>query len=150
MSQLIRRTVPLLLVIGLLAGCLGVSPASVPPSQSAVPSASSAPPASASTAPSGQAPTTPEEAAALVIESDQQFLGFDEKNPDMIGQCCWWEVTQTAEGYRVLLEAGWGDCQAGCIERHRWVYQVTRAGEVILLEESGSPIPDGGIPGGPA
>jgi hypothetical protein len=143
-----RRFLALLLVAVLtVAGCTGT--ASSPPSQA--PASSSAPSAPASAAPSessGEGPTTPEEAAALVIEQNQDFLGFREKDPEAIGQCCWWEVSRTPEGYEVLVHAGWGDCPSGCIENHEWTYQVTQAGDVTLVHESGDDVPAGGIPAG--
>lgn len=129
----------------MLAGCAAT--ASPAPSQPAA-SPSAAPTASA--APSGEAPGTPEEAAALVIAANQDFAGFKAKDPNAIGQCCWWEVTQTSDGYRVLVHAGWGDCPSGCIENHEWVYTVSSTGEVALVEESGDPVPAGGIPEGGA
>jgi hypothetical protein len=44
---------------------------------------------------------------------------------------------------------GWGDCQAGCISRHVWVYDVDAGGAVTLVEERGDPFEDGsgGMPG---
>ena len=137
------------LVLALVAACTGTTP-STSPSQPATTASAQAPASesAAASAPAGEAPTSPEEAAALVIAQNQDFLGFEAQNPDMIGQCCWWEVTQSSDGYRVLVHAGWGDCPAGCIDEHEWVYNVSPAGEVTLLEETGDPVPAGGIPEG--
>jgi hypothetical protein len=134
------------LMVALAAACTGTT-ASTSPSQTsaASPSGQASTPASQ---PAGEPPSTPEEAAALVIEANQDFLGFEAKNPDTIGQCCWWEVTQSSDGYRVLVHAGWGDCPSGCINEHEWVYNVAPTGEVTLLEETGDPVPAGGIPEG--
>ena len=135
------------IVLALVAACTGTTATTSPSQPAASPSAQASTPASTS-APSGGAPTTPEAAAALVIAQNQDFLGFEAKNPDMIGQCCWWEVTQSSDGYRVLVHAGWGDCPSGCIDNHEWVYNVSPTGEVTLHDESGDPVPAGGIPEG--
>ena len=90
--------------------------------------------------------TTPEQAAARVAEVAPGLEGIRAKDPDLIGGCCFWEATPTADGFQVTFEVGWGDCPAGCIERHRWTYSVSRDGAVSLIAESGSPVPSG-IPG---
>ncbi len=40
---------------------------------------------------------------------------------------------------------GWGDCPAGCIDRHFWLFKVSTIGEVTYLGSSGTPIPTGMI-----
>jgi hypothetical protein len=45
----------------------------------------------------------------------------------------------------VTIRIGWGDCPAGCINEHRWVYSVGRDGKVELTREDGDPLP--GAPG---
>ena len=90
--------------------------------------------------------TTPEHAAARVVEVVPGFAGIGLKDPDIIGGCCFWEALQTADGFDVTFEVGWGDCQAGCIERHRWTYGVSSNGAVTLLTETGDPVPSG-VPG---
>lgn len=137
---------PLALILGLavaIAACSGgaASTAPSPAASSAVAPSSAAPAAS-------DGPASPEEAAELVLASDPLFAGFGPKDPDVIGQCCWHEVTETSDGYRVLIHAGWGDCPSGCIEKHEWTFDVSRSGEVTLVEESGDPVPADGIPGG--
>jgi hypothetical protein len=107
--------------------------------------ASSSPPSS-SPSPSTKAITTPEQAAARVAEVAPSFEGIGTKDPDMIGACCFWEATETADGFEVAFEVGWGDCPAGCIDRHRWTYSVSREGAVTLTSQSGPPVPPG-IPG---
>jgi hypothetical protein len=56
-------------------------------------------------------------------------------------------------GWQVTVTKGWGDCQAGCIERHTWVFAVDATGTVTLVSEEGDPLPDaidgGGIPADP-
>jgi hypothetical protein len=85
---------------------------------------------------------TPADAAALVIASDPRFAGTIELTPDIIGASRWWTAEPLpAGGYRVVLTVGWGDCPAGCIERHTWTYDVTPAGELTLVDESGPEVP---------
>jgi hypothetical protein len=109
------------------------------------PSASSGPVSSPSSSPSlvPVAVGTGEQAAARVIEFAPQHQGIGPKDPDLIGGCCFWEATSTADGFEVVFEVGSGDCQAGCIDRHRWTYEVTRDGAVTLISESGPPVPSG-------
>jgi hypothetical protein len=66
----------------------------------------------------------------------------------MIGQCCWWEAGGERDGWVVTIHVGWGDCPAGCIDRHEWTYSVSPAdGMVSLISETGSPVP-ANVPGG--
>jgi hypothetical protein len=90
--------------------------------------------------------TTPAEAAARVVLFNPSLAGIGPKDANLIGGCCFWEATPASDGFQVIFEVGWGDCQAGCIDRHRWTYTVTRAGGVELVAESGSPVPSG-VPG---
>jgi hypothetical protein len=105
--------------------------------------ASSSPP---SPSPGSSTITTPDQAAARVAEVAPSLEGIRAKDPDLIGGCCFWEANPTADGFQVTFEVGWGDCPAGCIERHRWTYSVSRDGAVSLVSESGSPVPSG-VPG---
>ena len=118
-----------------LVACSGASQPSAPPS--AVPS------------PAGRAVATAEEAAARVAEVNPGLAGIEKRDPEMIGGCCFWEATPTAEGFTVMFEVGWGDCPSGCINRHRWTYAVSRDGSTRLLDESGEPVPSG-VPGSDA
>ncbi|HEX5591603.1 MAG TPA: hypothetical protein VFX65_15020 [Candidatus Limnocylindrales bacterium] len=92
--------------------------------------------------------TTPQEAAAVVIASDPLFEGAIELTPDIIGASKWWEAEAIDDGYRVTLVVGWGDCPAGCINKHTWVHDVSSDGQLTLVEESGDEIPPGGVPAG--
>lgn len=85
-----------------------------------------------------------EAAAALVLAMDPRFAGIGPLDPDLVGACCSWTAVPTADGWTVTIEIGWGDCPAGCIERHRWVYEVSRLGAVTLRIEEGPPLPGGG------
>jgi hypothetical protein len=69
------------------------------------------------------------------------LAGVRQQDADTIGQPAWWESTQTAEGWRLVYTVGWGDCLAGCIERHTFTYDVARDGAVVLVDEGGDPIP---------
>jgi len=138
----------LLLIAACSSGAATAPPSNSPPIPSPSPSA----------APVGPA-TTPDEAAALVIASDARFKGIEKKNPDLIGACCFYEVAATGGGsFAVTIEVGWGDCPAGCMNRHRWFYVVNQDGAIALLREEGQPVPPGtggsgsaggSLPGGP-
>jgi hypothetical protein len=86
-------------------------------------------------------PTSAEDAARLVLAEDTRFTGMDARNPDLIGQSAWYEVAESNAGWQVQVYMGWGDCPAGCIDHHTWVYEVTRAGAVELISEEGDPPP---------
>jgi len=92
--------------------------------------------------------TSPEEAALLVIAQNPDFAGIGPRNPDLIGGCCFYEARPDNGGYVVTFEVGWGDCMAGCINKHVWTYAVTPVGDIGLVGETGDPIPPGGIPPG--
>jgi len=82
------------------------------------------------------------DAAALVIATNPMFAGTMEQRPDVIGASRWW----TAEalpggGYQIEVTIGWGDCMAGCIERHVWTYEVDASGGLKLVGETGDPVP---------
>jgi hypothetical protein len=86
--------------------------------------------------------TTPADAAALVIATNPLFAGTMELRPDVIGASRWWTAEPLATGgYRVELTVGWGDCMAGCIERHVWTYDVDASGGLTLVSETGDPVP---------
>ena len=86
--------------------------------------------------------SSPADAAALVIATNPMFTGTMELRPDVIGASRWWTATPLASGgYRVVLTVGWGDCMAGCIERHVWTFDVDASGGVQLVSETGDPVP---------
>lgn len=88
-------------------------------------------------------PITAGDAVAAVLAQDPRFAGLTPPDPNLIGQSGWYEVQPGADGgYTVRITIGWGDCPAGCIERHEWRYGVSAAGAVTLLGESGDPLPD--------
>jgi len=146
-------TRPLLAVLlAVLVACSSSAGASAPAAPaSAQPSSpvSAAPASPASSSSAGGGPiTSPDEAAQLVLALDPHFTGLKPKNPDLIGGCCFYEATTTADGYQVNVELGWGDCPAGCINRHRWTYSVGRDGTTTLLSETGEPVPSAFPAGG--
>ena len=84
---------------------------------------------------------------AAVQAQTPLFDTFGPVNPDMIGQDRWWETqpldgTDPPTGWTVRFTAGWGDCQAGCIDRHSWTWDVTTDGTVTFVSEEGSPLND--------
>jgi hypothetical protein len=85
---------------------------------------------------------TPEDAATLVIATDPLFSGAIQLQPDLIGASKYWEATPLAGGgYEIKLTLGWGDCPAGCIDRHIWTFRVTPDGQVELVKEEGPEVP---------
>ena len=124
-----------------VAGCgAAAGPTSTPPRPPA-----STPPAAtpAASATPGGAVLTEAEAVARVLAQDPRFSGIGPTDPNLIGQSAWYEVSPAVVGWRVAVTIGWGDCQAGCINRHVWVYDVDPAGAVTLVEERGDPVGDG-------
>jgi hypothetical protein len=58
-----------------------------------------------------------------------------------MGLSKWWQARQLEGGaFEIKLTVGWGDCQAGCISRHTWTYDVAADGTVSLVSESGDPL----------
>ena len=137
------RQVPGLAVLAIaivVAGCSGAA----------------ATPSPVATMPAAPTPTavviSREEAVARVLAEDPRFAGIGPLDPDLIGQAAWYQVLAATVGWRVVVTIGWGDCPAGCINRHTWVYDAAPDGTVALVEESGDPLEgttDGGSGGGP-
>jgi len=90
--------------------------------------------------------TSLDEAAAIVIASDSRFSGVSKLDPNLIGANAWWEGEAIATGYAIRITIGWGDCPAGCINRHVWSYTVTPDGNATLDSETGDPLPPGSLP----
>jgi hypothetical protein len=123
-----KRILPLLLPILIVAACS---------------SAASTPAPSGSPPPAPRPVTSVEDAAARVIEVHPSLEGVGPKDPNMIGACCSWTGAETGDGYTVMFEVGWGDCPAGCINRHTWTFAVSKDGAVTILAENGPPVPPG-------
>ncbi len=141
------RSATLLLMIGLLLGACSSTSTSTP--------AASASPAPSSSLPSPSivpGPTTidsAQAAATIVLASDPRFAGLAAQDPNLIGQCCFYTVAPAGDGFAVKIEIGWGDCPAGCINRHHWFYTVARNGSIHLDQEDGPAVPAGvPAPGG--
>lgn len=90
---------------------------------------------------------SPEAAVARVVAENPALAGIGPEDPELVGACCFWRATETDEGFEVLIEVGWGDCPAGCIDRHRWTYAVGREGSVELVGEEGPAVPPEVLPG---
>lgn len=115
----------LLLASVLLAACSGAASGSAPPSGSPI------------------AISTADQAAQRVIQVEPGFSGIEARDPKLIGACCFYAAVQVPEGFQVTFEVGAGDCPAGCIQKHRWTYGVTRDGVVTLLGDTGDELPAG-------
>lgn len=145
------RVAAFAVVVFAVATVAGCAPSATPPQPAASASGSGSPaPSSSAPAPSvAPGPTTigsAEAAAGAVLASDPRFAGIRPADPNLIGQCCSYSATPSADGYAVTIEIGWGDCPAGCIDRHHWFYTVTTDGNIHLDREDGPPLP-AGVPG---
>ena len=121
----INATVALSALAWLLAGCAGAATSS---------SASSPPP---------RPITTPADALARVVETEPRLTGITPFDTGLIGQSSWYAV-EPASGvgaFVVSIHVGWGDCPAGCINEHSWMYAVGPDGRVTLESESGPVVP---------
>lgn len=130
------------LVLGACSAGTGGGSSSLPsgsPTASAAPTASSAP---SSSAPGAGAIKTAEDAFRAVQARSPWFDGLGPKDPQLIGQAGWWEAKPSANGsWQVTVQMGWGDCQAGCIDHHTWLWSVSSDGVVALVSESGPGLP---------
>lgn len=93
--------------------------------------------------PSGGRVTTPEQAVERVIAHEPRFAGIRPRDPELIGQPAWYEVAPASGvgAFLVSVRVGWGDCPAGCIDEHTWLYAVGPDGSVTLRSEAGDPVP---------
>lgn len=137
--------VPALAVSACVPSAASPSPALSPPGS---PTASAAASGRGSDAPLPRPVGGPEEAAEAVLafQPELERFGLIAFDPEMIGGCCFYRVRDVQDGYEVEVEIGWGDCPAGCINRHRWWYMVTNDGVVELLRDEGDPVPVGAWP----
>jgi len=82
-----------------------------------------------------------DEAMAAVRARSPLFDGIERRDPNLIGQGSWWDAQSGIDSWLVTVQVGWGDCQAGCIDRHTWTYDVM-GGEATFAMEDGSPLAD--------
>jgi len=114
------------------------------PSGSVSPGKSAAPGGSPSPVPTpASGPPTEQEAVALVLSQDPRFADLGPRDPSLIGQGSSYEARKSGPGYAVTVRIGWGDCPAGCINSHSWVYFVGPDRSVRLVRESGDELPQG-------
>lgn len=92
--------------------------------------------------------TTPEAAIAAVIAREPRLTGITALDPDLIGQGTFYEVMPASGvgAFVVKVTVGWGDCQAGCISGHEWLYAVQPDGSAVLQSEGGDAVPNDAWP----
>ena len=78
--------------------------------------------------------TTPEAAVAAVIAHEPRLSGIGPLDLELIGQSSWYEVMPASGvgAFLVSVRVGWGDCPAGCIDEHSWVYAVGPDGRLAV------------------
>lgn len=87
-----------------------------------------------------------EAAARVAAAASPLFGGIGPRDPNLIGQAAWWEgvpldPSAGRPGWQVTFRVGWGDCPSGCIDEHRWTFDVTTDGKVRFTSESGPELP---------
>jgi hypothetical protein len=103
--------------------------------------------AGCATAPAGSGPVgsngpiTEADAIRLALAQNPRFAGIGPKDADLVGQAAWYEVADADDGWEISIRIGWGDCPAGCINQHRWIYGVSRFGDVSPENEDGDALP---------
>lgn len=100
-----------------------------------------------SASPAPAPPDSPQAAMDAVRARSPLFDGLAPRDPQAIGQAGWWEAEPVdpqdpGQGWRVRVSVGWGDCPAGCIDRHTWVWAVGEDGQASLEAEEGTPLPE--------
>ena len=122
----LRYTIVAALVSAAIAGCAGAASGTAP-----------------RPTPPSAGVRTPADAVARVIASEPRLVGIQPFDTGLIGQSSWFTV-EPASGvgaFVVTIRVGWGDCQAGCIEEHSWVYAVKPDGDVSVVSEAGGAVP---------
>ena len=156
MMHVRSRTYAAFALVVLVAGCTGSTgtpgtPSVPSPTSSAGSTAPSPTPVAPSPTPSRVPPPTPKpavitspaQAVARVILAEPRLTGLAAFAANLIGQASWYKVTP-ASGVGVFVvevRVGWGDCPAGCIDQHLWVYAVGPDGTVSTVSEKGAPVP---------
>src|SRR4051812_11663162 len=96
-----------IVLFALLGACS--TPPSPSPSPSPTPTVAPSPSAAPSAGPASPSPiSSAQEAAMAVLAADPRFAGLRPKNPDLIGQCCFYTAAPAAsgDGYDVVIEIG--------------------------------------------
>ena len=93
--------------------------------------------------------TSPDQAIARVLLAEKRLAGIPPFDASAIGQASWYTVAPASGvgAFVVTVRIGWGDCEAGCIDQHRWQYAVTPDGTVSIVSETGPAVPDAAWPG---
>jgi hypothetical protein len=120
----VRTLAAVLLLAIVVGGCAGAASAPQP-------------------APTGGPVTTQADAVARVMAAEPRFSGIAQRDPDLIGQARWYEAVPASGvgAFLVTMQVGWGDCPAGCIDSHTWLYVVGPDGSVTLRSENGPAVP---------
>jgi len=88
---------------------------------------------------------TPAEAHEAILATGAPFDSFLFLNGGLIGASQYYEVKGepgSAASWIVIYTYGWGDCQAGCINRHTFVYLVDPVtGDVRFDRQEGEALP---------
>lgn len=88
---------------------------------------------------------TPAEAHAAVIANGTPFGGFVSLDNALIGASQYYEAKGapgSSAAWIVVYTYGWGDCPAGCISRHTFVYQVDPVSGVASFDsQQGEALP---------
>ena len=104
--------------------------------------------ATASIGPSSGPVRTGTDAVARVIAAEPRFGGLQPFDTALVGQSSWY-VVEPASGvgaFLVTVHIGWGDCEAGCIDAHEWVFAVKPDGSIDQSSESGPNVPPNAWP----
>jgi hypothetical protein len=99
--------------------------------------------ATATPEPSRGPVTTPRQAWAAVVAFEPRFGSITARDPNLIGQSAWFDV-QAASGvgaFVAMVQIGWGDCPAGCIDRHDWTLAIAPDGTVTVVADEGPVVP---------
>ena len=88
---------------------------------------------------------TPAEAHEAILATGAPFGDFAFLNGGLIGASQYYEVKGepgSAASWIVTYTYGWGDCQAGCISRHTFIYQVDPVtGDALFDRQEGDALP---------
>jgi hypothetical protein len=124
--SVLRLVAAIALVVVVSAGCAGAASSTQP-----------------GPTPEPQSARTFAQAVARVVATEPRLTGIAPFDTALIGQSSWYTV-EPASGvgaFVVTVQVGWGDCPAGCINEHTWVFAVAPDGTVSIVSESGPAVP---------